>query len=46
VRILEKPEDFFEDAQPFPRCARKLRTFETEPAKVARDGTLVARLPV
>ena len=23
VRILENPEDFFEDAHPFPRCARK-----------------------
>jgi hypothetical protein len=23
VRILENPDDFFEDAQPFPRCAPK-----------------------
>jgi hypothetical protein len=23
VRILENPDDFFEDAQPFPRCAQK-----------------------
>jgi hypothetical protein len=28
VRILEKPGDSFEDAHPFPRCARKLRTFK------------------
>ena len=27
VRILENPEDSFEDAHPFPRCARKVRTF-------------------
>jgi hypothetical protein len=28
VRILENLEDFFEDAHPFPRCARKVSTFE------------------
>jgi hypothetical protein len=28
VRILENAGDSFEDAHPFPRCARKLRTFE------------------
>jgi hypothetical protein len=27
VRILENPEDSFEDAHPFPRCARKVRIF-------------------
>jgi hypothetical protein len=27
VRILENLGDFFEDAHPFPRCARKVRIF-------------------
>jgi hypothetical protein len=27
VRILENPEDSFEDAQLIPRCARKVRTY-------------------
>jgi hypothetical protein len=29
VSILENPEDSFEDAHLFARCARKVRTFET-----------------
>jgi hypothetical protein len=30
VSILENPEDSFEDAHLFARCARKVRTFETK----------------
>jgi hypothetical protein len=37
VRILENPDDFFEDAHPFPRCARKVRTF-AERAAATRES--------
>jgi hypothetical protein len=30
VRILENPEDLFEDAHPFPRCARKTANLRAE----------------
>jgi hypothetical protein len=33
VRILENPGDSFEDAHPFPRCARKLSIFERRRAR-------------
>jgi hypothetical protein len=37
VRILENPDDFFEDAHPFARCARKVRTF-VERAAATRES--------
>jgi hypothetical protein len=33
VRILENPGDFFEDAHPFPRCARKSAHLRREQTK-------------
>jgi len=38
VRILEKPGDSFEGAHLFPRCARKLRTFERSAVRARGDG--------
>ncbi len=37
VRILENPGDLFEDAHPFPRCARKVRTFAERRAAVLQS---------
>ena len=41
VRILENPGDFFEDAHPFPRCARKVRTFEDRSRYAQTPGSFL-----
>src|SRR5580704_19150217 len=38
VRILENPGDFFEDAHPFPRCARKTAQLRKEEENRAPSG--------
>jgi hypothetical protein len=44
VRILENPDDSFEDAQPFPRCARKVSTFAKPRADVLRLDCVALQL--
>ena len=39
VRILENPDDFFEEAQLFRRCDIKLRTFAARCGRMALSGT-------